>query len=217
MSFSDDDEVQVVVQWDAHLKLSPVYEPAFDIFNGKVHKSPPIDTKRTMLLNIVSRRLEEYFLRGTSQATDFEKLKKQCHAGWTSALGRNRVWTMPYTAEKLGLLLVLRKQVNVRASSREGGASATCCCCCCCCHHHHNCRPRCYPVDVAVTNIVVATAVTIAATAAAHHYYKPQLPFLLSLLPPPPSLSLPSSPPLSLPFTLWLTLLLPPLPSSSSL
>jgi hypothetical protein len=80
MSFSDDDEVQVVVQWDAHLKLSPVYEPAFDIFNGKAPKSPPIDTKRTMLLNIVSWPLEEYFLRGTSQATDFEKLKKQCHA-----------------------------------------------------------------------------------------------------------------------------------------
>jgi hypothetical protein len=129
MSFSDDDEVQVVVQWDAHLKLSPVYEPAFDIFNVKAHKSPPIDTKRTMLLDIVSWPLEEYFLHGTSQATDFEKLKKQCHAGWTSASGRNRVWTMPYTAEKLGLLLVLRKQVNsekkVRASSREGGASAT--------------------------------------------------------------------------------------------
>ena len=129
MSFSHDDEVQVVVQWDAHLKLSPVYEPAFDIFNGKAHKSPPIDTKCTMLLNIVSRPLEEYFLRGTSQATDFEKLKKQCHTGWTSALGRNRVWTIPYTAEKLGLLLVLREQVNsekkVRASSREGGASAT--------------------------------------------------------------------------------------------
>ena len=36
---------------------------------------------------------------------------------------------MPYTAEKLGLLLVLCEQVNsekkVRASSREGGASAT--------------------------------------------------------------------------------------------
>ena len=129
MSFSDDDEVQVIVQWDAHLKLNPVYEPAFDIFKGKAHKSPPIDTKCTMLLNIVSRPLDEYFLRGTSQATDFEKLKKQCHTGWTSASGRNRVWTMPYTAEKLGLLLVLREQVNsekkVRASSREGGASAT--------------------------------------------------------------------------------------------
>ena len=100
MTFSDDDEVQVVVQWDAHLKLSPVYKPAFDIFNGKAHKSPPIDTKRTMLLDIVSRPLEEYFLRGTSQATDFEKLKKQCHTGWTSALGRNRVWTMPYMAAR---------------------------------------------------------------------------------------------------------------------
>ncbi len=119
----------MVVQWDAHLKLYPVYETAFDIFNGKAHKSPPIDVKRTMLLDIISRPLEKYFLRGTSQATDFEKLKKQCHAGWMSASGRNRVWTMPYMAEKLGLLLVLREQVDsekkVRASFRKGGASAT--------------------------------------------------------------------------------------------
>jgi hypothetical protein len=107
------------------MKLHPVYKTVFDIFNGKAHKSPPIDVKRTMLLDIISRPLEEYFLRGTSQATDFEKLKKQCHAGWTSALGCNWVWTMPYMAEKLGLLLVLRKQVDskkkVRASSARAG------------------------------------------------------------------------------------------------
>jgi hypothetical protein len=90
---SSDDEVQVVVPWYAHLKQSPVYEPALDIFSGMAHKSPPIDTKCTMLLDIVSRPLEEYFLRGTSQATDFEKLKKQCHTGWMSASGRNWVWT----------------------------------------------------------------------------------------------------------------------------
>jgi hypothetical protein len=82
-----------------------------------------------MLLDIVSRLLEGLFFRGTSQATDFEKLKTQCHAGWMSASGLNRVWTMLYMAEKLGLLLVLCEQVDikkkVRASSREGGASAT--------------------------------------------------------------------------------------------
>ena len=82
-----------------------------------------------MLLNIVSRPSEEYFLSGTSQDTNFEKLKKQSYAGWTSVSGRNRVWTMTYTAEKLALLLVLREQVDsekkVRASSRVGGASAT--------------------------------------------------------------------------------------------
>jgi hypothetical protein len=126
---SSDDEVQVVVPWDAHLKQSPVYEPALDIFSGKAHKFPPIDTKRTMLLDIISCPLEEYFLHGTSQATDFEKLKKQCHAGWTSALGRNWVWTMPYMAEKLALLLVLCEQVDsekkVRASSHAGRAPST--------------------------------------------------------------------------------------------
>jgi hypothetical protein len=119
----------VVVPWDAHLKQSPVYKPALDIFSGKAHKSPLIDTKRTMLLDIVSRLLEEYFLHGTSKATDFEKLKKQCHAGWTSALGCNPVWIVRYMAEKLALLLVFCKQVNskkkVRASSRVGGAPST--------------------------------------------------------------------------------------------
>ncbi len=117
-----DDEVQVVVPWDAQLKLSPIYVSAFDIFSGKAHKSPPLDMKRDMLQNIVSRPSEEYFLSNTSQATDFSKLKKQCRAGWTSMSGRNRVWTMAYTAEKLALLLVLREQVDsekkVRASSR---------------------------------------------------------------------------------------------------
>ena len=126
---SSDDEVQVVVQWDAQLKLSLVYKPAFDIFSGKAHKSPPLDTKRTMLLDITSRPFEEYFLRGTIQAADFEKLKKQCFTGWTCTSARNRIWTMVYTAEKLALLLVLREQVDskkkVRASSRAGGASAT--------------------------------------------------------------------------------------------
>jgi hypothetical protein len=34
LSISLDDEVQVVIPWDAQLKLSPVYEPTFDIFSG---------------------------------------------------------------------------------------------------------------------------------------------------------------------------------------
>jgi hypothetical protein len=98
--------------WEALLKRSPVYEPTYNIFCGKSHKSPPIDKKRTMLLNILSRPLEEYFLRSTRQAEDFQLLKKQCYAGWTSALNRSRVWTVPYTAEKLALLLVLHDQVH---------------------------------------------------------------------------------------------------------
>jgi hypothetical protein len=124
---SSDNEVEVLVLWEALLKRSPVYEPAYDIFCGKAHKSPPIDKKHTMLLNIVSRLQEEYFLRGTRQAEDFQLLKKQCYARWTSASNRSRVWTMPYTAKKLALLLVLCDQVDsekkVRASSCVGEAS----------------------------------------------------------------------------------------------
>jgi hypothetical protein len=109
---SSDDEVEVLVLWEALLKWSPVYEPVYDIFCGKAHKSPLIDKKHTMLLNIVSWLLEEYFLRGTRQAEDFQLLKKQCYAGWTSASNCSQVWTVPYTAKKLALLLVLCDQVD---------------------------------------------------------------------------------------------------------
>ncbi len=124
---SSDDDVEVLVSWEALLKQSPVYEPAYDIFCGRAHKSPPMDKKRTMLLNIVSQPLEEYFLHGTRQAEDFQLLKKQCYAGWMSASNRSRVWTVPYMAEKLALLLILCDQVDskkkVRASSCVGKAS----------------------------------------------------------------------------------------------
>ena len=78
-----------------------------------------------MLLNIVNRPSEEYFLHGSQQAKDFSLLKKQCFSGWTTVAARVRIWTEPYTSEKLALLLVLRDQVNsakkVRASPRAGG------------------------------------------------------------------------------------------------
>jgi hypothetical protein len=51
---SSGDEVEVVILWDTLLKQSPVYGSAFNIFSGKTHKAPNIDTKCTLLLNIIS-------------------------------------------------------------------------------------------------------------------------------------------------------------------
>jgi len=77
-----------------------------------------------MLLNIVNRPSEEFFLHGFQQAKDFALLKKQCFLGWTTVAACVRIWTVPYTSEKLALLLVLRDQVNsakkVRVSPRAG-------------------------------------------------------------------------------------------------
>jgi hypothetical protein len=119
-----DDEVEVVVSWDVPLKQSPIYASALEIFSGKAHEAPPINKKRTMLLNIANHPSEEYFLHGSQEAKDFELLKKQCFANWTSVSARAWVWTVPYTAEKLALLLVLRDQVDstkkVRVSPHAG-------------------------------------------------------------------------------------------------
>jgi hypothetical protein len=76
------DKVEVVVSWEALLEQSPVYQSVLDFFSDKAHKALNINTKHSMLLNIVSWPLEEYFLQGSSQADDFMKLMKQCHAGW---------------------------------------------------------------------------------------------------------------------------------------
>jgi hypothetical protein len=73
---SSDDEVEVVVLWEALLKLSPVHKSVHVIFSGKAHKALPVDAKRTMLLNIPSQPWEEYFLCGSRQADNFMKLKK---------------------------------------------------------------------------------------------------------------------------------------------
>jgi hypothetical protein len=109
------DEVVVVILWDALLKQSPVYESALKIFSRRAHKAPNINTKRTLLLNIVSR---------SSETNDFQQLKKQCYARWMTMSTCVRVWTMLYTAKKLALLLVLHNQDNgkekVRASPRAG-------------------------------------------------------------------------------------------------
>jgi hypothetical protein len=51
---SSNDEVEIVISWEALLKLSLVYKSAHDIFSGKAHKDPTLDAKCTMLLNIVS-------------------------------------------------------------------------------------------------------------------------------------------------------------------
>ena len=103
---SSDNEVEVVVTWYVPLKQSPIYVlSAKEIFSGKAHEAPPIDKKRMMLLDIVNRPSEEYFLRGSQQAKDFELLKKQCFSGWTTVSARVRIWTVPYTSEKLALLL----------------------------------------------------------------------------------------------------------------
>jgi hypothetical protein len=68
---SSADAVEVVVLWDALLKQSPVYGSALDIFSGKAHKAPNINTKQTLLLNIVSKPSEEYFIHGSRQANNF--------------------------------------------------------------------------------------------------------------------------------------------------
>ena len=127
---SIDSDVEIVVD---KTRESETYVNAVGIFSGKAHKAPGLEEKRTMLLNIVKRPPEEYFLIGSKQLDDFKAVKAECYAGWSTSSARARVWTAAFTADKLARLLVLREQVDaekkVRAiapSSRQNrGAAAT--------------------------------------------------------------------------------------------
>jgi hypothetical protein len=96
-----------------------IYVSGKEILSGKAHNAPQIDKKRMILLNIVNHPSEEYFLRGSQQAKNFELLKKQCFLGWTTVSTHVRIWTVPYTSEKLALLLVLCNQVD--STQRRSG------------------------------------------------------------------------------------------------
>jgi hypothetical protein len=115
---SSGDEVKVVVLWDALLKQSPVYGSALDIFSGKAHKATNIDTKHTLLLNILSRPSEEYFICGSRQADNFQWLKKQCYNGWGTTSTCVQVWIVLYTANQLTLLPILPNQVDRQEEGR---------------------------------------------------------------------------------------------------
>jgi hypothetical protein len=78
-----------------------------------------------MLLNIVSQLWEEYFLHGSSQAGNFMKLKKQCYAGWTSALNCAQVWTAPYLGKELTLLLILWDQLDRKKKIQASSCMST--------------------------------------------------------------------------------------------
>jgi hypothetical protein len=112
---SDDSEVEVIVDV---LKENQTYVHALGIFSGKAHKAPGVKEKRKMLLNIVKRPPEEYFLHGSRQFDDFKAIKAECYAGWNTSSHRAKLWTTTFTADKLARLLVLRKQVNAEKKIR---------------------------------------------------------------------------------------------------
>ena len=95
---SDNSDVEVIVDI---LKENQTYVHALGIFSGKAHKAPGLEDKRTMLLNIMKRTPEEFFLHGSTQFDDFKEIKAECYAGWYTSSCRLKLWTMTFTANKL--------------------------------------------------------------------------------------------------------------------
>ena len=112
---SEDSEVEVIIDV---LKENQAYVHALGIFSGKAHKAPGLEEKRTMLLNIVKRPPEEYFLHGSRQFDDFKAIKAECYAGWNTSSRRAKLWTTTFTADKFARLLVLREQVDAKKKIR---------------------------------------------------------------------------------------------------
>ena len=118
---SDASDVEVIVDV---LKENQTYVHALGIFSGKAHKAPGLKEKRPMLLNIVKRPPEEYFLHGSTQIDDFKAIKAECYAGWSTSSCRLKLWTTTFAADKLTRLLVLREQVNAEKKVRAATASS---------------------------------------------------------------------------------------------
>ena len=68
------------------------------------------------LTNFMDRKPRDYFPPRLPQSKAFTELKKVCGAPYTPV--RNRKWTQLFMADKLAMLLVLRKQADDVKKSR---------------------------------------------------------------------------------------------------
>ena len=70
-----------------------------------------MEEQQKILLQIINRPTQEYFLCRSPQAKAFKELNTACKLGCKSETSRKKKWNVSFVAEHLALLLVLLRQV----------------------------------------------------------------------------------------------------------
>ena len=102
-----------IVQWDRELLQTKTYMTAFTILvSNHKYNGPKLDEQQKLLLWFIGCPADEYFKRRSKEAKAFNELKAACKHGWKTKTLRAKVWKLHFVANKLALLLVLRRQVQ---------------------------------------------------------------------------------------------------------
>ena len=99
-----------------------VYKIALEIFSGKKFSCPNLGVLRTHLTSFVGQPAIAFFKDGSELGKRFNKMKLDTKSSFKSASAKNDVWTKPYLAPRLSLLLSLR---HLRMEEKKGEASVT--------------------------------------------------------------------------------------------
>ena len=82
---------------------------------------------RTLLSDIIKESPTDFFRAGSTQAKNFNEIKKLANAGWKKESGRNKKWNCEFLADKLAMLWVLHQQASKskqRSSARAGRSTS---------------------------------------------------------------------------------------------
>ena len=71
-----------------------------------------------MLASFLDTLARDFFLINSELAKAFLALQILCSNGWTSPTTQYKIWTQPFVADKLAMLLVLAEQ---RDKEKNGG------------------------------------------------------------------------------------------------
>ena len=120
-------DVEEIVQWDRELLQTKTYTTAFTILvSNRKYDGPKLDKQKKHLLQFIDCPADEYFKRRSKEAKAFIELKAASKLGWKTEASRARVWNLRFVANKLALLLVLRRQVHKENEENEKNQTVTC-------------------------------------------------------------------------------------------
>jgi len=109
---------------DAPFLGTDVYKAALEVFSGKRFGCPNVGITRMLLQPFLSQPASGFFKEGSALAKQFEKLKKDTKSTFKSVNAKNDVWTKPYLAPRMALLLSLRHHLRVEEKNAEAAAAS---------------------------------------------------------------------------------------------